>query len=175
MTNTQLSKELAAVGQRISAEVIRKDWAKGAPRNSADAYLAWRAKRAAATSRGDPMLRQLRADKLKQEIGVLKERKTRDRRENAEAIDELISRAWVAERIHAMAGRIDQYRHTSESQHPLLFAAAEGDVAKCREVVMKIWDEILGAMNSFAGEFNEDAHAGSSNPDHGKTKTQPTQ
>jgi hypothetical protein len=67
----------------------------------------------------------------------------------------LISRAWMAERIHIAAGKVDGFRHKSESEHPLLFAEAAGDVAACREIVRKIWDEVLGALNGLATDFKE--------------------
>jgi hypothetical protein len=153
MTNTELSKELAVIGHRTTPEVIRKDWQKGAPRKSADAYLAWRAKRSEKTARGDPELRRLRAEKLKQEIGVLKERRVAQRRENATARGELISRAYMADRVHHAAGVVDSYRFRSEAEHPLLFAAAAGDVAVCREVVRRIWGEIMIALNSMKKSF----------------------
>lgn len=157
MTNTALSIQLAAIGHTISPAVIRQDWGKGAPRNTAAAYLAWRGKRAEKTSRGDPMLRVLRAEKLRHEIAVLKERALSTQRENYTASRELISRAWMAERVHLAAGKVDAFRQTSESEHPLLFAAAEGDVPKCREVVRKIWDEIMVSMQSLAADFDEPA------------------
>ncbi len=67
----------------------------------------------------------------------------------------LISRAWMAERIHVAAGRVDAFRVKSEAEHPLLFAAAAGDVPACREVVRKIWDEVMASMESLAGDFKE--------------------
>jgi|GEM_PF-2243347 hypothetical protein len=156
MTSTELSNELAEIGHKITPEVIKKDWQKGAPRSSAAAYLSWRAKRSEKTARGDPELRGLRADKLKQEIGVLKERRVAQRRENEVARGALIGRAWMAERVHIAAGRVDAYRMKSEAEHPLLFAAAAGDVAACREVVRKIWDEIAVALNGMKEAFRNE-------------------
>ena len=155
MTSTELSQELAEVGHKITPDVIKKDWQSGAPRSSAAEYLAWRARRADKTGRGDPALRQLRAEKLKQEIAVLKERQVAQKRDNDVAKGELISRAWMAERVHIAAGKFDSWRHQSEAEHPLQFAAAAGDVAACREVVRKIWDEGMGFLNSLADDFKE--------------------
>jgi hypothetical protein len=69
----------------------------------------------------------------------------------------LIERAWMAERIHAAAGRVDAYRLKSEAEHPLLFAACGDnvDVPKCREVVRRIWDEIAAAMNDAKEAFRK--------------------
>lgn len=78
----------------------------------------------------------------------------------------LISRAWMAERIHIAAGKVDGFRHKSESEHPLLFAAAAGDVAACREVVRKIWDEVMAAMNSLAEDFKEPTNGTSRKGNH---------
>jgi len=44
----------------------------------------------------------------------------------------------------------------SEAEHPLLFAAAAGDVAACREVVRKIWDEIAVALNGMKEAFRNE-------------------
>jgi len=68
----------------------------------------------------------------------------------------LIGRAWMAERVHIAAGRVDAYRMKSEAEHPLLFAAAAGDVAACREVVRKIWDEIAVALNGMKEAFRNE-------------------
>lgn len=67
----------------------------------------------------------------------------------------LIERAWMAERVHAAAGKIDAFRVKSEAEHPLLFAAAGDDVVKCREVLRKIWDEIAIALNGMKDSFKE--------------------
>ena len=78
MTSKELSQELTAIGHAISGETIRKDWTKGAPRCSAGAYLRWRAKNAEKSGRGDPALRELKAEKLTEEIAVLKIRRQLD-------------------------------------------------------------------------------------------------
>lgn len=92
--------------------------------------------------------RESKEEKLLEEIRKL--RLANDAKEGT-----LISRAWMAERIHIAAGKVDGYRHKSESEDPLKFAAAAGDVAACREVIKKIWDEIMAAMNSLAVDFKE--------------------
>jgi hypothetical protein len=74
---------------------------------------------------------------------------------NAVKKRELISRSWMAERVHVAAGKVDAFRLKSEAEHPLLFAAAAGDVPACREVVRKIWNEIMASMNSLEKEFRE--------------------
>ncbi len=37
--------------------------------------------------------------------------------------------------------------------------AAAGDVAACREIVRKIWDEVLASLNSLAADFKEGPNA----------------
>ena len=44
MTARKISEECGKIGQKIAAETVRKDWTKGAPRTSAEAYLRWREK-----------------------------------------------------------------------------------------------------------------------------------
>lgn len=158
MKSAELSKKLAAVGEAISPETIRGDWAHGAPRSSAASYLKWRQARAERTGRGDPVLRKLRAEKLRGEIRILADRHKAEQRENQTKAGELISRAWMAERIHASAGEVDAYRIKSENEDPLLFAAAAGDVPACREVVRKIWTNIFVALNNMKKHFDENQH-----------------
>ena len=67
----------------------------------------------------------------------------------------LISRTWLAERMARATKSAKKHRQKSEAEHPLLFAAAGSDVAKCREVVSKIWDEIMAAMHSLGADFDE--------------------
>ena len=156
MKSTDLSRKLTAVGHVISPETVRKDWSLGAPRASAEAYLKWRERRKEHTDRGDPVLRKLKAQKLRGEIALLEERHRAERRENQVKADELVSRVWCAERFHAYGGALEAVRLKSEAEHPLLFAAAAGDVAKCREVIMRIWDEILAAASETIGRaFDE--------------------
>jgi hypothetical protein len=68
---------------------------------------------------------------------------------------ELIDRAWMAGRIHAAAGKVDALRIKSEAEHPLLFAAAAGDVPACRAVIQQIWDEIISSISALESEFKE--------------------
>ena len=78
----------------------------------------------------------------------------------------LISRAWMAERIHIAAGKVDGFRHKSESEHPLQFAACADDVSKCREIVRKIWDEVMNSLNSLSVEFKEPTNGASRKGNH---------
>lgn len=92
--------------------------------------------------------RESKEEKLMEEIRKL--RIANDAKEGT-----LISRAWMAERVHIAAGKVDGFRHKSESEHPLQFAACADDVSKCRELVRKIWDEVMTALNSLAKDFEE--------------------
>lgn len=90
----------------------------------------------------------------------LRERKLRaecDKIETANAVKkrELISRAWMAERVHVAFGKIDAFQQKSEAEHPLLFAAAADNVVQCREVIRKIWDEIKDSIQTLGKEFKE--------------------
>jgi hypothetical protein len=67
----------------------------------------------------------------------------------------LVSRAWVNARFQRVAGEINGIRYKSENEHPLLFAAALGDTAKCRTAVRGIWDEILKSFADMAKHFAE--------------------
>ena len=82
-----------------------------------------------------------------------KERHRKFKMENDLREGELIERAWMASRIHVAAGKVDAFRVKSEAEHPLLFAAAAGDVPACRAVVQTIWNEVFAAMQSLEGEF----------------------
>ena len=155
MKSSDLSKKLAAVGEAISPETIRGDWAHGAPRSSAASYLKWRQARAKRTGRGDPMLRKLKADKLRGEICILADRHKAEEREHRQKAGELISRAWIAQRISIAAGKVDSLRLKSEAEDPLKFAAAAGDVAACRAVVHGVWDGIAASLHALREDFRE--------------------
>ena len=88
----------------------------------------------------------------------LKSKKTREEIRKLKLANDLkegrlIERAWMAERVHAAAGQVDAYRMKSEAEHPLLFAAANGDVAKCREIIRQVWNEIAVALNGMKDAF----------------------
>jgi len=86
--------------------------------------------------------------KLAEEIRRLQIRNDRD-------IGKLIPRAWVNERIQRIAGDINATRAKSESEDALLFAAAMGDVPKCRVIVRTIWDRIMVAHQELAKHLAE--------------------
>ena len=44
MTARKIAEECEKLGQKIAAETVRKDWTRGAPRTTAEAYLRWRKK-----------------------------------------------------------------------------------------------------------------------------------
>jgi hypothetical protein len=68
---------------------------------------------------------------------------------------ELIERAWMAERLQRAAGNLNAFRVKSEGEHPIRFAATGGDVAKCREVVCFVWDEIFLQLAALKNHFVE--------------------
>ena len=103
--------------------------------------VSWLAEHPAPDSGGDP-----KEEKLREEI-----RKLRIRNERDEGV--LVPRAWVAERIQRIAGRLNTYRAKSEAEHPVRFAAAAGDVAGCRIVTREIWDEIMAMHAALALEL----------------------
>lgn len=67
----------------------------------------------------------------------------------------LLKRAWIVERMARARGEIEAFRARSESEHPVSFAAAGGDVVKCRTVVREIWDFIAQALASLHRHFEE--------------------
>jgi hypothetical protein len=72
---------------------------------------------------------------------------------NDRAEGRLIERLAVASRMQLAAGELNSFRAKSEAEHPMKFAAAAGDPAKCREIVRGIWDEIFGIHVSMAKHF----------------------
>lgn len=67
----------------------------------------------------------------------------------------LVERAFVAEKMQLAAGELNSFRAKSEAEHPLRFAAAAGDPAKCREVLRGVWDEIFASINGLSRHFAE--------------------
>lgn len=92
MTCKELAEKLAGLGTVISPETIRKDWAKGAPRGSAESYLRWREKHIKV---GNPEARDLKAEKIRKEIELLTERHLGEKRANEIAAGELVRTADV--------------------------------------------------------------------------------
>jgi hypothetical protein len=75
---------------------------------------------------------------------------------NDKAEGRLIERAVVAERMQRAAGDLNSFRAKSEAEHAMRFAAANGDPAKCREVLRMIWDEIFSNINGLSRHFAEE-------------------
>jgi len=147
-----IAKSLTAAADAfgVTARTIR-DWrAQGAPGYRPDGTVdldqlkPW--VQALKRSRsGSP---DLKSKKTAEEIRKLKLKNDRDE-------GRLIERAWMAERIQVAAGEINTYRAKSEAEHPTRFAAAAGDVARCREIVCGIWDEIMKIHCEMAKHFAE--------------------
>ena len=109
------------------------------------AVLRWAAKhgKRAADASGD-----LKSRKTAEEIRKLK--LANDAREGR-----LVERAWVAERMQRAFGDLNKYRAKSEAEHAVIFAGAGDDIAACREIVRKMWDEIMTEMNALKVHFKE--------------------
>lgn len=90
----------------------------------------------------------LRKQFLREQVRKLKLRTDHDE-------GQLVRRSWVVERFHLFGGDLDTARAKSEAEHPLLFAAAAGDVPACREIVRRIWDDILRDLNALKGHLGE--------------------
>lgn len=103
MTCKELASKLAEIGTIISPETIRKDWAKGAPRGSAEAYARWRAEH---IKKGDPETRDLKAEKLRKEIELLTERHKGEVRANEVESGELWRKSDVIAARKASCAKI---------------------------------------------------------------------
>ena len=146
-TITALSVELKT--DRKTLETWRRQGCPGLPPNEIDmeAIKSWAAangKRAGDVSGAG----NSKEAKLIEEIRKLKI--ANDAKEGA-----LVPRAWVAERIQRAAGELNAARTKSEAEHPLLFAAAAGDVAATRTIVRGIWDDIFMSLQSLRGHFEQ--------------------
>ncbi len=93
MTSKKLSEQLAAVGHAIAPDTIRKNWGKGAPRNSAEAYMRWTQKNGGKPGNTD--LQELKRQKVEKEIAVLEQRRIAEERDNRIRDGELVERAVV--------------------------------------------------------------------------------
>lgn len=128
----------AAGALKLPMRVLKTAKAQGCPafrgtRVYGDELLAWLDANPVAQS-ADP-----KDEKLLEEIRKL-------RLANDAKAGRLVERAWVVERIHRLGGEVNAVRAKSEAEHPLRFAAAAGDVAKCRTVLRSVWDDILRSI-----------------------------
>ena len=106
MTSKAMSEKLAAIGHAITPETVRKDWTKGAPRGTPEAYLRWRAKHVTHDGRSDPDAKALKAEKLQHEIDLLKERLIAEKRENEVKAGQLWRKDEVLAARKAGAARV---------------------------------------------------------------------
>ncbi len=88
-------------------------------------------------------------------LRVAKENGRRLKIANDEKEGQLVDRAWVGARLQRAAGELNAFRSRSESEHPMRFAAAAGDVALCRSVLRGIWSEIFTEYQALAKHFEE--------------------
>lgn len=106
MTCKEIAAKLADLGTVISPETIRKDWAKGAPRGSAEAYLRWREKHIAKDGRGSQEVRDLKAEKTRKEIELLTERHLGEKRANEIEAGELWRKSDVLAARRSSAAKV---------------------------------------------------------------------
>ena len=95
MTSAKLSSDLATAGHKITPETVRKDWSKGAPRSSAEAFLRWREKAAAKSARGDPDIKAARLKLVLEQTELTRIRKESEEIELGQARGELWRKAEV--------------------------------------------------------------------------------
>lgn len=77
----------------------------------------------------------------------------RVRRERLEGT--LVPRAWVCERIQKMCGELSALQARSESEHPVMLAAAGDDVAENRAVLRQCWDSIRDMLQELGEHLRE--------------------
>lgn len=90
----------------------------------------------------------LKEQKLAEEVRKLRIRNDRD-------AGKLVELAWINERFQRFGGELHAIRSKSESEHPVNFGAAAGDVAACRSVLRGIWDDIMKAMQACSKHFEK--------------------
>ena len=95
MTSKKLSDALASAGHKITPETVRKDWSKGAPRDSAEAYLRWRDKHTGKGVRGDPDLKAARLKLVLEQTELTRIRKEAEEIELGQARGELWRKSEV--------------------------------------------------------------------------------
>lgn len=95
MTSAKLSSDLATAGHKITPETVRKDWSKGAPRDSAEAYLRWRDKHTGKGVRGDPDIKAARLKLVLEQTELTRIRKEAEEIELGQARGELWRKAEV--------------------------------------------------------------------------------
>ena len=93
MTAKKISEECAKIGQKIAAETVRKDWTKGAPRTSPEAYLRWREKNIGKGTAPD--VKEARHNLILEQTQLTRIRKESESIELQRVKDELWSKAEV--------------------------------------------------------------------------------
>jgi hypothetical protein len=76
------------------------------------------------------------------------------RLENDRIEERLIDRPWLGERMQRILGELHVMRMKSETEHPFLFGGCS-DIAGCRVVLRKIWDEIMRDIQSLSKHLAE--------------------
>ena len=140
----------AAAGMRLDVEILKAAKAGGCPAFSSNRVHEQELRD---WLQAHPEVAKAKITGYRMKID--KERYRKLTLENDENEKRLVPRAWVAERMQLAAGKVDAFRQKSEAEHPLLFAAAAGDVPACRAVVCRIWDEVIASLNSLKTEFRQ--------------------
>ena len=95
MTSTKISEACRAAGHTIAPDTVRRDWARGAPRGSAEAYLRWRDKHTGKSARGDPDIKAARLKLVLEQTELTRIRKEAEEIELAQTRGELWKKSEV--------------------------------------------------------------------------------
>ena len=111
MTAKKIAEECSKLGQKIAAETVRKDWTRGAPRTTAEAYLRWRKKN---IGQGQaPDVKEARHKLLLEQTELTRIRKESETIELQKKRDELWSKAEV---LAARKSRMAKIRAVLDSK-----------------------------------------------------------
>ena len=95
MTSTKISEALRAAGHTVAPDTVRRDWARGAPRGSVEAYLRWRDKHTGKSARGDPDIKAARLKLVLEQTELTRIRKEAEEIELAQTRGELWKKSEV--------------------------------------------------------------------------------
>lgn len=99
MTAKELAAKATEQGARLTPETVRKDWSKGAPRGSVDAYLRWREARV--RKGASPALKAARLKLIEEQTAFTRARRENEELELAEKRRDLVPMAEVDAKLVA--------------------------------------------------------------------------